>query len=138
MAHREPVVSVLLPVFDPRGDPVDRLRVWTDGQICPRERYQIRLATSRIEPEEEARLRALLAPQDRLVHADVSDGGIAFHVDAASFRPRRGDTAEPVEQWLLLVCPKLPRSGSQAKPRRLGLAVHSISVEPYRPTRSLA
>jgi hypothetical protein len=64
-------LTVLLPLFDPRGDPVDRLRAWTKGQTCPRERYQIALATPGDDPEVDARLQAELGPRDRLVHADA-------------------------------------------------------------------
>ena len=60
---------MLLPLEDPRGDPIEHLRTWSHGQTLERRRYQLVLAADGEHPELERQASALLAPQDILVRA---------------------------------------------------------------------
>jgi hypothetical protein len=64
----EPLIAVLVPLEDTRGDVTDHLRTWTHGQTLPRDRFQVIVATAGAHGEDERRLRRLLAPQDAVVH----------------------------------------------------------------------
>ncbi|MBR0713014.1 putative nucleotide-diphospho-sugar transferase [Bradyrhizobium liaoningense] len=63
-----PIVAVLYPVFDVRGDVADHVRAWIDRQvqIAP-ERFQIVVAASTETTIDEAALRRVLRPWDLLV-----------------------------------------------------------------------
>ncbi|TPQ36294.1 hypothetical protein C2U70_13145 [Bradyrhizobium guangdongense] len=67
-ATSAPIVAVLYPVFDVRGDVADHLRAWIDRQvqIAP-EQFQIVIAASTETALDEAALRRLLRPGDLLV-----------------------------------------------------------------------
>ena len=65
----EPQVALVVPLEDPRGDVVDHLRTWTDGQTLARERYQVLVGASGEHPDLERRVAGLLAPQDALASA---------------------------------------------------------------------
>jgi hypothetical protein len=54
---------------DARGDAAEHLRTWTGDQTLSRERYQVIVAADGGDPEGEAGIEALLAPQDALVRA---------------------------------------------------------------------
>lgn len=63
-----PLVAVLYPVFDVRGDIADHVRTWIDhqAQIAP-ERFQVVVAASTETMIDEAALRRVLRPWDLLV-----------------------------------------------------------------------
>ena len=63
----EPELAVVMPLEDPRGDIVEHLRTWSDGQTLARDRYQLVLSTNGDHPEFERRVGELLAPHDELV-----------------------------------------------------------------------
>jgi hypothetical protein len=57
-------VAVVIPLEDPRGDIVEHLRTWADGQRHPRERYQLAVAGNGEHPDFEREVSDLLAPHD--------------------------------------------------------------------------
>lgn len=63
-----PLISVLYPVFDVRGDIADHLRTWIDRQvqITPKQ-FQVVVAASPETAIDEAALRSVLRPWDLLV-----------------------------------------------------------------------
>ena len=79
-----PVVSVLIPLEDTRGDVAEHLRTWTHAQELARERFQIVLAGDGSDPAGERRLEALLGPRDALVR--VPGAGLIDLWNAAAAR----------------------------------------------------
>lgn len=65
-------LSVIFPLVDPRGDPVERVRSWSSRQTLPRERFQIIAVSDGSNLDVEEKIAPLLAPQDRLLrrHSD--------------------------------------------------------------------
>ncbi len=66
MSTPPPGVSVVIPLVHARGDVVENVRTWTEGQSLERERFQVVVATDGAAPDVEREVRALLAPQDVL------------------------------------------------------------------------
>src|SRR6476659_1726021 len=83
-----PVVSVLVPLEDTRGDVAEHLRTWTHAQELARDRFQVVLAGAGSDPEGERRLEEHLAPQDALVR--VPGAGLIDLWNAAAARADAG------------------------------------------------
>lgn len=68
-----PLLSILYPVFDVRGDVADHLRHWIDRQqqVAP-ERFQIVVAASTDTPIDEAGLQEVLRPGDVLLRVPLA------------------------------------------------------------------
>ena len=64
-----PEVAVVIPLDDPRGDVVEHLRTWTQGQTLARDRFQMMLSADGAHPDFERRVAEELAPQDEIVSA---------------------------------------------------------------------
>ena len=64
-----PTYAVVIPLEDPRGDPVEHVRTWTHGQTLPRDDYQVVCASDGREPELENEIETVLAPHDVLARA---------------------------------------------------------------------
>ena len=64
-----PEVAVVIPLDDPRGDVVEHLRTWTQGQTLARNRFQMMLSADGAHPDFERRVAEELAPQDEIVSA---------------------------------------------------------------------
>ena len=67
-----PTYSVVIPLEDPRGDPLKHLRTWTHEQTLPREDFQLVCASDCGEPELERDVEGILAPHDVLARAPGS------------------------------------------------------------------
>lgn len=61
-----PSLSVVIPLVHARGDVVENVRTWTEGQSLERERFQVVVATDGAAPEVEREIAGLLAPHDVL------------------------------------------------------------------------
>jgi hypothetical protein len=64
-------VSVVIPLTDARGDAIEHLRTWSEGQTLARERYQLVIGSDGKEPETDRALAGLLAPHD---HLEIAPG----------------------------------------------------------------
>jgi hypothetical protein len=64
-----PTVSVVVPLVHARGDVVENVRTWTEGQTLARDRYQLVVAGDGAAPDIERRIAALLAPHDVLARS---------------------------------------------------------------------
>ena len=62
-------MSVVVPLRHARGDVVENVRTWTDGQTLARDRYQLVVAADGAAPEGERSIAALLAPHDVLARS---------------------------------------------------------------------
>ncbi len=60
-------LSLVVPLADARGDALEHLRSWIDGQTHPRERYQLVVVSDSSLPESDAEIAARLRPQDRFL-----------------------------------------------------------------------
>jgi hypothetical protein len=58
-------VSIVIPLTDARGDAVEHLNTWTQGQTHPRDRYQVVIASDGEQPDVDRDVAALLQPHDR-------------------------------------------------------------------------
>jgi len=117
VGHRRsgPVLSVLVPLHDARGDAVDHVRTWTHAQTFPRDRYQVVVASDGRDPALERRLAPLLAPHDALSRRPGVEGVGLY--DAAA--------AEARAPWLLLT-----ESHCLADPRCLERTASTIEARP--------
>ncbi|HEY4746751.1 MAG TPA: hypothetical protein VIH38_04270, partial [Steroidobacteraceae bacterium] len=57
-----PSVSVVVPLVHARGDVVENVKTWTEGQSYARDRYQLVIAADGRAPAVERRIEELLAP----------------------------------------------------------------------------
>jgi hypothetical protein len=64
-----PSVSVVVPLVHARGDVVENVRTWTEGQTLARDRYQLVIAVDGAAPQVERRIAGLLAPHDVLARS---------------------------------------------------------------------
>jgi hypothetical protein len=62
-----PLIAVLVPLEDSRGDVATHLRSWTHEQTLARERFQVIVASADADPAGERAVADLLAPGDALV-----------------------------------------------------------------------
>lgn len=85
---KTPIVSVVVPLMDARGDALATLASWTHGQSCPPTDFEIVLVSPTTDPELEREAAKLLRPHDRLVHQpDAEEMGLYEAGGAAA----RGD-----------------------------------------------
>ncbi|MGZ4278776.1 MAG: hypothetical protein ACXVVU_19160 [Solirubrobacteraceae bacterium] len=61
-----PSLSVAVPLVHARGDVVENVRTWTEGQTLARDRYRLVVASDGATPEVERAIAGLLAPHDVL------------------------------------------------------------------------
>lgn len=66
-SNSNPRLAVVIPLGDARGDALEHLRSWTERQTCPREQFQLVLATDGSDAAMERRVERLLGPRDRLL-----------------------------------------------------------------------
>jgi len=59
-----PLLSVIYPVFDVRGDAVERIRLWTEKQDLEPDRYRVFVVADAETSLDEVRLRQVLRSQD--------------------------------------------------------------------------
>jgi hypothetical protein len=64
-----PSLSVVIPLVHARGDVVENVRTWTEGQTLARDRYQLVVAGDGAAPDVERGIAGLLAPHDVLVRS---------------------------------------------------------------------
>jgi hypothetical protein len=64
-----PSVSVVVPLVHARGDVVENVKTWTEGQSYARDRYQLVIAADGRAPAVERRIEELLAPHDLFARA---------------------------------------------------------------------
>jgi hypothetical protein len=62
-----PALTVICPVYDVRGDIVERVRVWTEGQDCDPHSYRVFVVAGSATELDEAALRKVLRNQDALL-----------------------------------------------------------------------
>jgi hypothetical protein len=62
-----PEISVVFPLFDPRGDGLEAVRSWACSQTLPRERYQVIAVSDGSDTDAEERVARVLAPHDFLI-----------------------------------------------------------------------
>jgi hypothetical protein len=60
------MISVLIPLTDPRGDSAGHIATWTNEQTLPRDRYQVVIVSAGENLAEEREVAGLLASQDVL------------------------------------------------------------------------
>ena len=60
-------LSVIIPWCEGRGEGVNHLRKWSEGQTLPRSDYQIVIGYPEDEPEERAFIDQVLLPGDIVV-----------------------------------------------------------------------
>lgn len=89
---REAALTVVYPLFDPRGRAAERVRAWTCGQTLERSRYRVVVVTDGSKPEDEREIEQLLGPDDEIVRFPSS-------VDAALWNAGAAQASTP---WLVL------------------------------------
>ena len=67
-----PLLSVVVPMEDDRGELAENLSTWTRKQTLDRDRFQV-VVVSPGDPEGEEIVESILAPHDRIVRADSDD-----------------------------------------------------------------
>jgi hypothetical protein len=67
-----PLLSVVVPMEDDRGELADNLSTWTLRQTLERDRFQV-VVVSPGDPESEEIVRTVLAPHDTIVRTDSDD-----------------------------------------------------------------
>lgn len=67
-----PLLSVVVPMEDDRGELAENLSTWTRNQTLDRDRFQV-VVVSPGDPEGEEIVRSILAPHDAIVRADSDD-----------------------------------------------------------------
>jgi hypothetical protein len=67
-----PLLSVVVPMEDDRGELAENLSTWTRRQTLERDRFQV-VVVSPGDPEGEEIVRTILAPHDRIVRTDSDD-----------------------------------------------------------------
>lgn len=84
----EPLISVVVPIPDNRGQALPSIRSWACDQTLPRDLYEVIAVTDGADPELDAQVSALLAPHDRLI-VEPSDNEIRlWDVGARAARGR--------------------------------------------------
>ena len=79
-----PDITVVYPVFDVRGDEVDRISVWTREQDLDPARYVVTVVTGSRDAEAHRRIRATLRPQDLLLIGSPTGRDADFWNDGAA------------------------------------------------------
>ncbi len=85
-----PLITVLVPLIDARGDAAEHISSWTRGQSLARERYQVIVAAPPGEEEMRRRVSEILGEGDELIV--VHEEGLSLY-DAAA--------AQAEADWLL-------------------------------------
>lgn len=93
-APQSSLLTVIFPVFDVRGDVVDRVRLWTEGQDFERHRYCVFVVAGPEAKFDEASLRNILQSQDVLLRMPVTGRDADYWNEGA----RKSTTP-----WLLFV-----------------------------------
>jgi hypothetical protein len=86
----KPLITVVVPLIDTRGDAAEHILSWTREQSLARERYQVIVASPPGVPELERQVSAVLSTHDRLLLVDTDEVGL---YDAAA--------AQADADWLL-------------------------------------
>ena len=73
---------MVIPLVHARGDVVENVRTWTEGQSLERERFQVVVATDGAAPEVEREVAALLAPQDVLARSPGAEYMALYNLGA--------------------------------------------------------
>lgn len=85
---REPLISVILPVTEHRGQALPSIRSWACEQTLPRHRYEVIAISDGSDPELDAQIAPLLAPHDRLILAPAGNEIRLWDVGARAARGR--------------------------------------------------
>lgn len=94
----QPLVSVLIPMIDARGEAAEHLRSWTEGQSLPRERFQLVIATHGDDPEPPPGVATQLGPDD--VVAPLVDSRYDSHYEGGALYNHAAEQASA--PWLLI------------------------------------
>jgi hypothetical protein len=89
-----PLLTVIYPVFDTRGDPIERVRLWTQEQNVEPHRYCVFVVGGAGTDLDETRLRKVLRVHDRILRVP-KDGREADYWNAGA--------RETTTPWLLFV-----------------------------------
>jgi nucleotide-diphospho-sugar transferase len=89
-----PVLTVIYPVFDVRGDIVERVRLWTEGQDFDPRAYRILVVAGAATKLNDVALRKVLRNQDAILRVP----GVGRDADYWNAGAREAKT-----QWLLFV-----------------------------------
>ncbi|MCX7414423.1 MAG: putative nucleotide-diphospho-sugar transferase [Planctomycetia bacterium] len=102
-----PVVTVIYPVFDVRGDAAERIRLWTMKQDIAADRYRVIVAAGADDELDEDAIRRALRPHDMLLRIP----GKQREADFWNVGARHATTP-----WLLFVeAHALPKTDSLSK-----------------------
>lgn len=96
-AGGRPLLTVIVPLIDTRGDAAEHIRSWTLEQSLAHERYQVIVAAPPGDPELQRRVGEVLTADDRLLMVDSDEVGL---YDAAAARAT-GDWLLPTESHCL-------------------------------------
>ena len=105
-----PRFTVVYPCTDVRGHAPEHLRAWVEEQTLPSDRYRV-IAVVGPGTEDEADIREVLGPNNRLVHESVVTDIAMWNAGAASAEtpwlvfteghaPGRPDCLEALDRWL--------------------------------------
>jgi hypothetical protein len=75
-----PLLSVIYPVFDVRGDAVERIRLWTEKQNLEPDRYRVFVVADAETSLDEVRLRQVLRSHDVILRVPERETDIVVIV----------------------------------------------------------
>jgi GT2 family glycosyltransferase len=90
-----PEVSVIIPLLDHRGLAIESVQSWVRGQTHPRDRYEVIVPTDGSDPALEARVKALLEPQDQMIHHATTNLFLLYNLGARKARGKLLFFTEP-------------------------------------------
>jgi Nucleotide-diphospho-sugar transferase/Glycosyl transferase family 2 len=93
-AEPSPLLTVIYPIFDVRGEAVERVRLWTEEQDFNSQAYRVFVVASTESELDETALRKVLRNQDALFRVP----GVGRDADYWNFGAREATT-----RWLLFV-----------------------------------
>jgi hypothetical protein len=75
-SRARPLITVVVPLIDTRGDAAEHVRSWTQNQSLARERYQVIVASPPGDPELQRQVGAILTPHDRMLLVERDEVGL--------------------------------------------------------------
>jgi hypothetical protein len=78
----DPLLTVVYPIIDVRGDAGERVRTWTQAQTLARRRYRVVAGFDGTAPRQERAVAALLGPQDELLSVPEANDAALWNAGA--------------------------------------------------------
>ncbi|WP_204103818.1 MULTISPECIES: glycosyltransferase [Spirulina sp. CCY15215] len=79
-------ISVIIPLFDPRGQALKCVRSWVEKQTCDRSQYEVIVVADGTQSELESQIQPLLQPQDSLLHCQPEHEYELYNIGAQNAR----------------------------------------------------